>query len=40
VGLPPDLSRGSRKLKRNEIRLVGEPAAIADFATAFAVTIS
>jgi DNA-binding HxlR family transcriptional regulator len=33
-------SRGSRKLKRKEIRLVGEPAAIADFATAFAVTIS
>jgi DNA-binding HxlR family transcriptional regulator len=33
-------SRGSRKLKRNEIHLVGEPAAIADFAAAFAVTIS
>ena len=33
-------SRGSRKLKRSQIRLVGEPAAIADFARAFAVTIS
>ena len=33
-------SPGARKLRRNEIRLVGQPAAIADFAMAFAVTIS